>query len=263
MICMCRFPQNSSGRHIVVIRHGTRLSSFPNSYGQSNTIQFLPTLASNSIISGGHTQNLKILLLLFKNFLAGGDEPDDSSSRVLRSWVSFLLLFSFSWDLAAAGTRSVGRNTVLCDAVEVLLLSTRLPTRLLVSARGRLIRCEDSRRVRFGFPGKLFSLPRSVPAARLASRRRRLEGLVSGSSKSFGRNAAGALWKSTTAGAGRRSARACPRRFPCDILWILLLLESSDRVLLTLEKLGERREKLLAMLAMLSFLITELAEARN
>jgi hypothetical protein len=33
-------------------------------------------------------------------------------------------------------------------------------------------------------------------------------------------------------------------------------------VLLILEKLGDRREKLLAMLAMLSFRMTELAEAR-
>jgi hypothetical protein len=38
--------------------------------------------------------------------------------------------------------------------------------------------------------------------------------------------------------------------------------ESSERVLLMLEKLGERREKLLAMLAMLSFRIIEFADAR-
>jgi len=38
-------------------------------------------------------------------------------------------------------------------------------------------------------------------------------------------------------------------------------VESSERELLVLERLGERREKLLAMLAMLSFRMTELAEA--
>ena len=52
-----------------------------------------------------------------------------------------------------------------------------------------------------------------------------------------------------------RAAVAAPR--------VLLPNDSSERVWLRLEKLGERREKLLAMLAMLSFRITELAEARN
>lgn len=102
--------------------------------------------------------------------------------------------------------------------MDVLLFSTRLPTRLLVSVRGRFIRCEDKRRVRFGLPGVLFSLQRSVPTARLAIRRRRLDGRVSGSSKSLGKNAAGALWKSTIAGAGRRSAMPCLLKFPCAIL---------------------------------------------
>lgn len=135
-------------------------------------------------------------------------------------------------------------------------------TRALDSLRGKLIICEDSRRVRFGLAGVGFSVDLSAPPARLARRLRRLEGRVSCNSKSVGRKAAGALWKSTTAGARRRSDIGAVRRFTCDSLCALLPCESSERVLLMLEKLGERREKLLAMLAILSFRITELAEAR-
>jgi hypothetical protein len=128
--------------------------------------------------------------------------------------------------------------------------------------------CCERRLVRFGSPGVLLLLERSivqrsaVPAARFANLLLRLEGRVSSSSKSVGRKAAGALWKSTITGAGRRSAAERARRFPWDILCTLLPKESSDLVLLMLEKLGERREKLLVMLAMLSLRITELAEAR-
>jgi len=64
------------------------------------------------------------------------------------------------------------------------------------------------------------------------------------------------------AGAGNRSVADCGRRFACDFLCTLLPYESSDRALLTLEKLGERREKLLAILAMLSLRMTEFADAR-
>lgn len=135
-------------------------------------------------------------------------------------------------------------------------------TRALDSLLGRLIMCDESLRVRFGLAGVSFSVERSAPPARFARRRRRLDGRVSCSSKSVGRKAAGALWKSTTVGADRRFDTGAVRKFPCDTLWTLLPYESSERVLLVLEKLGERREKLLAMLAMLSFRITEFADAR-
>ena len=122
--------------------------------------------------------------------------------------------------------------------------------------------CDDSRRVRFGLTGVGLSVERSAPPARFAKRRRRFVGRTSRSSKSVGRKAAGALWKSTIVGAGRRSDTGPTRELPCDLRCALEPYESSERALLVLEKLGERREKLLAMLAMLSFLMTEFADAR-
>jgi hypothetical protein len=153
---------------------------------------------------------------------------------------------------------SIGRWAVVLDPYEVDLAAMRA----VDSECGRLIMCVESRRTRFGLAGVYLSLERSLPTARLARRLRRLEGLASSSSKSVGKKAAGAVWKSTTAGAGLRSAADRVRKFPWDILCTRLPNESSDLALLVLEKLGERREKLLAMLAILSLRMTELAEAR-
>lgn len=93
------------------------------------------------------------------------------------------------------------RKIVALDPSDVDLAVTRTRD----SPRGKLIMCDESRLVRLGRAGLDFSIEYSAPPARFARRRRRLDGRVSSNSKSVGRNAAGALWKSTTAGAGRRS----------------------------------------------------------
>ena len=64
---------------------------------------------------------------------------------------------------------------------------------VLDSLLGRLIICDDSRRVRFGLTGVGLSVERSAPPARFAKRRRRFVGRTSRSSKSVGRKAAGAV----------------------------------------------------------------------
>jgi hypothetical protein len=81
------------------------------------------------------------------------------------------------------------RKTVALDPSDVDLEVTRA----LDSLRGRLMMCDESRLVRLGRAGVGFSVERSAPPARFARRRRRLDGRVSSSSKSVGRNAAGAL----------------------------------------------------------------------
>lgn len=148
--------------------------------------------------------------------------------------------------------------TIVSDVLDVV----RPMNLALESDRGRLIICVERRRARFGRAWVNLSLERSGPAARFARRRRRLAGRVSSTSKSVGRNAAGALWKSTTVGAGRRSTAESASILPCTALCALLPKESSDIVLLILEKLGDLLEKLLVMLAMLNLRMTEVAEAR-
>jgi hypothetical protein len=157
-----------------------------------------------------HAQNLKILLLfrLFMNFLEDG--RTDVSLRRAPVRVSFFLCLSFSRFRLGLDRGCNGRATVAVDPCEMDLAVTRT----LDSERGRLIRCVESLRTRFGLLGALLSLVCSVPTARFVTRRRRLEGRASSISKSVGRKAAGAVWKSTTAGAGRRSVADRARKFP-------------------------------------------------
>lgn len=158
-----------------------------------------------------HIQNLKILLLLFRNFLVVGTLVEEDASGA-NSRMSLFFCFSFSCNTLVP-------NSGMCLTVDVEVTDAARESILwFASVRGRLMSCVDKRRARFGLAGVVLSfersIHRSVPAARFASRRRRLDGRVSLSSKSVGRNAVGALWKSTMAGAGRRSVADRDRMFP-------------------------------------------------
>jgi len=146
-----------------------------------------------------HRKKLKILLLLFENLFevewfedAGRDSGVGSSCR---------RCFLFSMFLVTSAQGGGARTVVAVDAWETVLSATRARD----SDRGRLIRCVERRRTFFGLLCSGLSIGRSTPIARLARRRRLLEGRVSSTSKSSGRNAAGAEWKSTSAGVGLRS----------------------------------------------------------
>ena len=133
-----------------------------------------------------HLNKLKIRLLLLKNFLDG--VMGVISSLGSQSFFSsrFSLLFSVLLRTPTQGVGACKADAV--DPWEILLFATRL----LDSDRGRLTMCVDRRRVFFGL-GAGLSFGCSEPIARLARRRRLLEGLGSSTSKSVGKNAAGAV----------------------------------------------------------------------
>lgn len=136
---------------------------------------------------------------------------------------------------------------------------------MIVETLDTLVSCDFSRNIRIGVIGRAV-IARSLVAALLARLLLLLSKLGGLSSKSSGKNAVGVLWKSTRV-----------PEFGQGLLTKVLLglvdgrtgtgfggiiRVSSRRWWLKLAKLVDRFEKLLAMLAMLSLRITELAEAR-
>jgi hypothetical protein len=128
-----------------------------------------------------------------------------------------------------------------------------------------LVSCDFSRNIRIGVLGRA-DMDRSLVVARLA-RLLALPSKLGGlSSKSSGKKAFGALWKSTKVPGVKQGLLTKVRFGLVDgrggIGFGGIIRVSSRRWWLKLAKLVDRLEKLLAMLAMLSLRMTELAEAR-